>query len=230
MLLPVLTKAKIRAQRAACTANLGQLGMAWQMYYQENLDRLAESYPVNNTNAWILGDMRNPAQAQNPDLIRAGKLFAYNRDVALYHCPTDPGVTVNGKKWTTVRSYSMNSFMGARDPALGPIPVTAGGYVPFFSRASDLRRPSSLWVLLDEDERSINDGFFVTDPTARVWYDFPASTARRHDHSYALNFADGHSEIYRERDPRSSALSFNQTEQAANHDLQRLAAVSTVPK
>ena len=31
-----------------------------------------------------------------------------------------------------------------------------------------------MWVLLEEDERSINDGFFVTDPTGQIWMDFPA--------------------------------------------------------
>jgi hypothetical protein len=124
----------------------------------------------------------------------------------------------------------MNSFMGARDPALPTFPETANNYIPFFAKESDLRRPSELWVLLDEDERSINDGFFVTDPTGHIWIDFPAVSEHRHDFSYGLNFADGHSEIWRHSDPRTQRLTVNKTEQFGNADLARLARASTTAK
>src|SRR5437763_13231775 len=77
LLLPVLNKAKIRAQRTNCLSNLRQLGLAWVLYYTDNNGRLAESYPVNNPNAWILGDMRNPVDATNLNLLAQGKLYAY---------------------------------------------------------------------------------------------------------------------------------------------------------
>jgi prepilin-type N-terminal cleavage/methylation domain-containing protein len=230
LLLPILSKAKIKAQRTQCGSNMHQLGLAWQLYKDENSGFLAESYPVNNPEAWIQGDMRNPAEALSADLIRAGKLYPYNNDTAIYHCPGDQGVLVNGQKLASVRSYSMNSFMGARDPSLGPIPTSAADYVPFFAKDSDLPKPSSLWVLVDEDERSINDGFFVTDPNARVWYDFPANSMRRHSFAYTLNFADGHAETWRFLDRRSQNVAANQTEQASNTDLQRLAGAATSPK
>ena len=230
LLLPVLGKAKIKAQRTSCQSNLHQLGLAWEMYHTDNNGRLVESYPVNNKNAWILGDMRSPTEAGNPDLIKQGKLFPYNRNVSLYRCPTDRGVQVDGRTLETVRSYAMNSFMGARDIALGTIPRSSDGYVMFFAKDSELRRPAELWVLLDEDERSINDGFFVTDPTARVWVDFPAISQHRHSYSFALNFADGHSEVWQHRDSRTRALNSNQTEQSGNADLQRLAIATAIKK
>jgi prepilin-type N-terminal cleavage/methylation domain-containing protein len=230
LLLPVLGKAKIKAQRANCHSNLHQLGLAWEMYHIDNNGRLVESYPVNNKNAWILGDMRSPTEAENPDLIRQGKLFPYNTSVALYRCPTDKGVQVDGRRLKTVRSYAMNSFMGARDLALGYIPRSADGYVMFFAKDSEIRRPAETWVLLDEDERSINDGFFVTDPTARVWVDFPAISQHRHNYSYALNFADGHSEVWQHSDSRTRSLNSNQTEQSGNLDLKRLAKATSLPK
>ena len=231
LLLPVLNKAKIKAQRTKCRSNLQQLGFGWMMYYQDNAGLLVQSYPQNNSNAWVLGDMRNPAEAINTDLIRQGKMFPYNRDVAIYHCPTDEGVTIANKVVASVRSYSMNSFMGDRPGnETELIPPTATGYMPFFARDSELRKPSQLWVLIDEDERSINDGFFVTDPTARMWYDFPAMSAHRHDFSFGLAMADGHSEIWTYHDPHSRSLSVNQTLAFDNSDLRKLADSSTLPK
>jgi len=230
LLLPVLNKAKIKAQRTSCVSNLRQLGFAWVLYYTDNNGRLAESYPVNNPNAWILGDMRNPHDATNADLLRQGKLYPYNRSPQIYHCPADQGVKVENKVQPALRSYSMNSFMGNRERAVGPIPPNADSFVPFYAKDSEIPRPSTMWVLLDEDERSINDGFFVTDPTAQMWIDFPATTAHRHDFSFGLVFADCHSEIWTHQDPATTRIAHNRTEQPGNSDLERLAHASATRK
>ncbi|HVV73950.1 MAG TPA: prepilin-type N-terminal cleavage/methylation domain-containing protein, partial [Verrucomicrobiae bacterium] len=190
-LLPILNRAKIKAQRTNCFSNLRQLGIAWGMYGADNNDALVASYP-DRPEVWVQGDMSKPAEAGDLNLLRDGKLYRYAQNVAVYHCPADKGKDINGQQVKTVRSYSMNSFMGARDPDLLPIPPSAGDkFVPFFAKDSDIRRPSEMWVLIDEDERSINDGFFIADPNAAVWFDFPAISSHRHDYSFALNFADG---------------------------------------
>ena len=119
LLLPVLGKAKIKAQRTTCLSNLRQLGVAWMMYADDNHGFLPESYPFNNPDVWVQGDMTKADEAGNADLIRAGKLFPYNDSVAIYHCPADQGVTIDAKVVPTVRSYSMNCFMGGRDPGSG---------------------------------------------------------------------------------------------------------------
>jgi prepilin-type processing-associated H-X9-DG protein len=124
----------------------------------------------------------------------------------------------------------MNSFMGARSSKLPAIPRTAANYVPFFTRDSDIVRPSQTWVFLDEDERSIDDGFFVTDPTAHVWFSFPAISAHRHNFSYNLAFADNHCETWRHMDPRTFAVHAAETEASGNHDLDRLANAATVSR
>ncbi len=124
----------------------------------------------------------------------------------------------------------MNSFMGGRDPSVGPIPDSADSYVWFFTKRTELQRPNELFVLLDEDERSINDGFFVTDPDGRLWADFPAISRARHNFCFGLNFADGHSEAWRHKDPGTFRVGHNQTEASGNQDLQRLAHAATVKK
>jgi prepilin-type N-terminal cleavage/methylation domain-containing protein len=229
LLLPVLAKAKIKAQRTTCLSNLRQLGICWFMYKEDNTGLLAESYPVNNPDVWVQGDMTKLSEAGNADFIRQSKLYPYNASVPIYHCPTDRGLATNGTVIPTVRSYSMNCFMGARDNP-SPFPSTATDYIPFYAKDSDLPRPSQLWVLIEQDERSIDDGCFVTDPTGGLWFDFPAISLRRHNYSYVLDFADGHSEIWRITDPRSFQVSVNQTEQPGNVDLARLARASATLK
>lgn len=229
LLLPILSRAKIKAQRTACFSNLHQLGVAWLMYPTDNNSALVPSYPAE-PEVWVQGDMSKQSEADNPELIRQGKLYHYTQSVSIYHCPADPSHPFGNVQLPTVRSYSMNSFMGRRDPALPSIPETADSFIPFFSKESDIKRPSEIWVLLDEDERSINDGFFVTDPTAHLWIDFPADSERRHEFSFGLNFADGHSEIWRHTDPRTPLVKMNRTEQSGNVDLARLAHASTVSK
>ena len=102
------------------------------------------------------------------------------------------------------------------------------GFV-FYVRESDIQQPSAQMVILDEDERSINDGFFVTDPDAGVWWDFPANSAYRHNYSFVLNFADGHCEIWPLSDPHTQQVAANHTEASGNTDLARLANAASRP-
>jgi prepilin-type processing-associated H-X9-DG protein len=66
--------------------------------------------------------------------------------------------------------------------------------------------PSKTYLLLDERADSIGNGYFLLlmdgfpeRPAARSIVDFPSNY---HNGAGGLNFADGHSEIHRWRDPR----------------------------
>ena len=67
--------------------------------------------------------------------------------------------------------------------------------------------PAMTFVILDERQDSINDAFFVTqmdgypDPARTYIVDYPASY---HNLAAGFAFADGHSEIRRWRDPRTT--------------------------
>ena len=64
--------------------------------------------------------------------------------------------------------------------------------------------PAGLWVLLDEDDRSINDAAFavaMSSPTKMI--DWPATY---HEMGCGLAFADGHSEIHKWKDGRTRAV------------------------
>jgi prepilin-type N-terminal cleavage/methylation domain-containing protein len=49
MLLPALSKAKEKAQGIKCLNNGKQLMLAWRMYADDNLDKVAGNFGVNNT-------------------------------------------------------------------------------------------------------------------------------------------------------------------------------------
>jgi hypothetical protein len=63
-----------------------------------------------------------------------------------------------------------------------------------------------------------------------MWIDFPANSVHRHNFSYALSFADQHSEIWRIQDARTRQVSSAKTEQYGNRDLERLARASATLK
>ena len=75
LLLPVLTRAKMKARQTSCFSNLRQLGLAWTMYKDENTTKLAEAYPVNNPTVWVQGNMTNAADARRSDAVTGAPLL-----------------------------------------------------------------------------------------------------------------------------------------------------------
>jgi prepilin-type N-terminal cleavage/methylation domain-containing protein len=228
LLLPALSMGKVKAQRISCMNNLRQLGVGCQVYSADNDGRLVENWPYAisrnlETNCWMHGNMRDGFEATNSGLIRLGKLFPYANNPNTYRCPTDRSAA-NGT--LRVRSYSMNSWMGSRymegeQPTFNQRPYRT------FVRDSELNAatPANLFVIADEHETTIDDAFFLISMNdSQIFLNYPAT---RHDHGYALTFADAHVEHYKIRDPSSKgpgAAYFNPT----NSDWVRLKNVTTI--
>ena len=241
MLLPALSQAKDKARRTACTSNLRQLGLCASMYVVDNNQFLPMSFPLNNPQMWVFGDVSAAGgnQATNVTYLQTGKLWPYNNSIGIYRCPSDKNNYLGSP---AVRSYSMNCYIGSR-AGMG----TYDNYTPFYSSSSpynlyvmyyskdiEIRRPSNIFVLIDEDEKSINDGYFVSDmpdpATGKVtfgWRDVPAIEQYRHNFSYGLNFADGHSENWRLLDPTSRQVNHTVYSQPGNRDSARLGAAAS---
>jgi prepilin-type N-terminal cleavage/methylation domain-containing protein/prepilin-type processing-associated H-X9-DG protein len=231
LLLPVLRAAKVKALRTSCQSNIRQLGLAWLNYKDDNGGLLVQTYPANGPLSWVQGNIQNSTEAADPELLKAGKLYPYVRNTAVYRCPSDPNVVRgSGKAIATVRSFSMNSFMGGRDEAAPPTSAAATNYT-FFSRDSEIRSWDQMWVLLDEDETTISDGCFVVDPTARQWIRGrkPALNQSRHDRSFTISFADGHTDTWRQT-PRAQTMTPSSVDLPDIADLQRLAGASTIAR
>ena len=77
--------------------------------------------------------------------------------------------------------------------------------------------PSMLFVLLDENAKSINDAGFAMAMTRNVWLDGPASY---HNNACGIAFADGHSELRKWRDGRTVAWNGATDYSPVNQDVQ----------
>ena len=217
MLLPVLSRAKIRAIAAACMSEKKQLGLAWLMYANENNDLLALNFDIadnpqmpqwlwNGTPDWIMGTMDwSASQANtNENYIVNDKyslLGSYlGRVVRVFACPAANYVSVAQSKvgWDhRVRSVAMNAAIG------GGYKFGAGnppfGWKEFFvdTKMTDLRYPgpSDTWVITDEHPDSVDDGqlYCSSYPTTS----FTELPGNQHGGACGITFADGHGEIHK---------------------------------
>jgi prepilin-type N-terminal cleavage/methylation domain-containing protein len=222
LLLPGLSSAKARSKQIGCANNLKQVALAFQMYAIDNDGRLPENPPPGlKENSWILGNMKNEEEAINQSLIRQGKLFPYANNVAVYHCPADDSRVGSLAR---TRSYSMNSWMGSRF-----METNSRASYRTFLRENELAaaRPAALWMLMDEHETTIDDGWFwVTMDDTKP---FASAPATRHQHGYGQNFADGHVESKQLRDPNSALLGTTHPQiSSKNSDWMQLKQVTTV--
>ena len=215
MLLPALSKSKTKAHGIKCLSNLKQLQLAWQLYPDDNNDRITSSgylRPVEPT-SWVDGwldfngantDNTNTAILRDP---RKSKFATYLQNVGVYLCPADLStVKISGTVYPRVRSMSMSQALG------GP-----GGWLPgnydegqkiyrAYYKTADMINPppAKLYVLLDEHPDGINAGGFanmmIENPAQAKIIDFPASY---HNGAAGISFADGHAEIKKWLDART---------------------------
>jgi prepilin-type N-terminal cleavage/methylation domain-containing protein/prepilin-type processing-associated H-X9-DG protein len=204
MLLPALSKAKIKAQMISCMNNSKQLTLGWIMYAGDNGDKLLDAF------AWVsaedgsgTSDMRDPASPNFTDyeVLKRVRMAAYvGKNIKVWQCP---GSTRKSTAPATLgqpgaRSYSMNNHISGY---FGP---NSGNLT--YLKMSDFTRPgpANTFVLLDESG-SINDGWFMAnmagfDPRIpALQTDFGDAPGSWHDRSCGFSFADGHSEIHKWR-------------------------------
>jgi len=211
LLLPLLSRAKARAQGFQCLNNNRQLMIAWRMYVEDSHDRLPSA--KGGPQAWMTGDLDyNPNNSSNwdpaKDIMKSPLWPDCGGNTAIFKCPADTStVTVAGKVLPRVRSVSMLNWVGGRGNASGghdemgwsdtKLGTTSGGYRVYY-RMTDLQTPgpAQVFVFVEEPMDRINDGFFVTDMltypnTTENICDFPA---QYHNGGANFSFADGHSQ------------------------------------
>ena len=165
LLLPALSRAKVRAQSIACLGNLKQLALCLQMYCEDNQDRLPGNTGFNagdlgerdawkaDPSSWMQG---NAWTDTTPTNIEHGVLYPYNQSVAIYRCPADRSTVRDEGRIPRTRSVSMSMYMN------------------FWPEAAEERErlcwhklgqiqspgPSKAAVFIDENEKSIQQAAF----------------------------------------------------------------------
>ncbi len=206
MLLPSLSKAKTKAHGIYCMNNLKTMQLGWIMYTHDNDDFLPgnkwdEVGPRSWVSGWLNFSDNHPDNTNTLYILdeRWAQLGIYTKTAGAYKCPADRITVKNGNvSRGRVRSISMSGWMGPNAPAWNP------GFT-VFAKVSQMVKlpPSQALVYLDEREDSIDDGYYAVNMNKAVWelVNFPGGF---HNKAGGLSFADGHTEIHRWVDPRTT--------------------------
>ncbi|MEY2467221.1 MAG: hypothetical protein QOD03_1742 [Verrucomicrobiota bacterium] len=202
LLLPALSKAKARAQNIACINNLRQLQLCWHMYSHDNADVLTPNnfvytVYVGTTNASQIGEdemswCRTLAPLDTNRLSEeTSLLFIYNRNSAIYHCPSDQSTVRDRPDLLRNRSYNMSNSINCHQDN-------------HFRKMSEINAASFLFVFIDTDADEIWDTTFGVLPQNSFWRDYwldiPAD--RHNTRGGNLTFADGHVETWKWRESK----------------------------
>jgi len=125
----------------------------------------------NTNNAWVANGVLGPYTAAK---------------IGVYKCPADNYLSRAQSQAgfsQRNRSLSMNSIFGRFsistdanvDPTVGGLDWGFRRYRQYLKQPQ-VRKPSKTWLVLDEHPDSINDGFFINNPTASAWQDIPPPT------------------------------------------------------
>jgi prepilin-type N-terminal cleavage/methylation domain-containing protein/prepilin-type processing-associated H-X9-DG protein len=192
MLLPALAKAKTKSEGIRCVNNSRQFLIAWMLYSGDHSENLVLNGGGAVNMAWAAGNMQSANEATNGVLIQKALLFPYTKSLDLYKCS-------GNKKKNMLRGVSMNSVMGFCDGA-GKYskPGWANANWQYYAKITNVRRPVDSFVVMDEDDNSINDALFRVDYYTTIGAfkinDIPAVY---HGGKSGIGFADGHSELHK---------------------------------
>ncbi len=202
MLLPALSRAKIKATGSVCRSNHKQLMAGMLMYGLDNRDAILptiykgdQGQVVLNGGGFWIGPMPGLVIPANIDKVEAERrvtdglkqspLFKYCPAVGAYHCPGDTRTKNNlpGKGWA-YDSYSKAEPMNG----YGDVQVR------LFAKFSEVKQPSdSMYFIEEADPRGCNGGTWVMAVNPPEWID---GFAIFHGKLTTFAFADGHVESH----------------------------------
>jgi len=189
MLLPSITRGKTSAQRTQCASNLRQLGLAAQMYWDDNNSTCFQwqLYATNGGRLYWFGWLQDGAEGQRLYDPLPGPLYPYLRVRSLGVCPAlDYSLSQFKLKATgAAYGYGYNRFLSS--PSGQPV-----------IKISQIKRPSE--IALFADAAQVNDfqaPASKMNPMLEEWYyiddtaDYPNGHFR---HARRLNtaFTDNH--------------------------------------
>ncbi|MCL5282382.1 MAG: type II secretion system GspH family protein [Planctomycetes bacterium] len=191
VLMPALKRAREGGKRASCLSNLKQLALAWNMYADENDDRLvngAAGYSNYTGGDWAThaGELAWVDAVDNTNWdaqiagIKRGALWPYLRNEKIYQCPTGR----RGQALTYSIMFSMNAVNHTE------VHGVKGAHV---KKRNEIL-PSLGLRLVFIDEGFMSPDAYAVYYTQETWFDNPPA---RHGDGATLSFADGHADYWK---------------------------------
>ena len=217
MLLPVLNKGKLSAQCGVCQSNLRELGLATQMYWNDNAGK-SFAYQLGTTNNGVLywfGWIANGSEGHRAFDLSEGALFPYMNGSDVRLCPSPvwnlPQFELKGTN--VIFSYGCNSLI-------------FGGPGHSVLNAAKILHPADTVVIADAAEvNNFQAPASKSNPLFEEWYYVDLETNYgnannypnaqfRHSQKANAAFADGHVDMERfvpgSIDPRLPSLYIGQ--------------------
>ena len=195
LLLPTLAKAKLKTEGTQCVNNLKQLQLGCAMHAADFNDTLVPNAAGGPpSQCWISGseDWDFADANTNPVPYLTSIMAPYmSNQLKVYRCPGDKLPSRNGQR---IRTYSMNSQMGA---IYNLVDYNSPTWMQY-SRMADLTcpGPSETFNFMEESAVSINDGYLQIDLDQPNFPDIPGAY---HNHIVGVSFADGHALLHKWR-------------------------------
>ena len=201
MLLPALSKAKLKATLTTCRSNQKQVVTAVLMYAGDHHDAIVASRDSlgNNLNGggyYIASDLPAgtpvlTAERQTLTQLQTSPVSPFvGKAMNVFHCPGD----LRYKKLTVGNGWAYATYSKADG-------MNGGGWhgqKPYKKFAS-INSPTMAMVFIEEaDPRGYNNGTWVMDPTG--WVD---PFAIFHGTISSFSFSDGHAESHKWTDPQT---------------------------
>lgn len=187
MLLPAMTAAKAAARRAQCVDNLRQLGLAAQMYWDDNDDRTFRylSGTTNGGRLYWFGWLKAGAEGDRDFDLSQGALYSYLQGSGVEICPSlDYHSTIyKYKARAAAYGYGYNLYLGQE--SIHTSLITRPGDTALLADAAqvnDFQAPAS-------PENPMLEEFYYVDADNGAGY---PNAHFRHQHQANAVFCDGH--------------------------------------
>ncbi|MFT3787330.1 MAG: prepilin-type N-terminal cleavage/methylation domain-containing protein [Tepidisphaeraceae bacterium] len=184
ILLPALGRARDSASRTKCLSNVRQIGMAYMQYCQANKDALpAQAYGnYFQYNDWIYWrkDSNGYFQDGSDPTINIGTVgigrylnLSAKGNAAIMRCPNDDAANTRNYSFSYAINRQFHSNDSVKYAGLNPDAMQQSGAPNTRTKLNRITRPAEKILIIEEDERTLDDGNCA--PVPRNMADLPAS-------------------------------------------------------
>ena len=189
MLLPTLSRSKATAQRIKCVSNLRQLGLATQMYWNDNGGKCFNLWNAANAAGknWWFGWLGNGVEGTRAYDLSTGVLFPYLRGSDVRLCPSlNPAMAQFKLKATNlVFSYGCNYyvFVPTNQPPVNAAKISRPSETAAFADAAQV---NTFQAPASKSNPMLEEFYYVSTNRSEATAHF------RHAQKASVGFADGH--------------------------------------